>query len=356
MSSESIFDRIVRDENDYTEILCHLLRISDDFRRRILRLLVPPKLAYGIRGENVRTQVVLEGYGKPDVHVVAPDICALVEVKHSRRCAPTDNQDPGGDLNGDLKGYLRYLSGRPEVNRFLTYLVPRDWIYLDQLKWSLDNMGKQLHAVGIGVLIKHWDEVLGAIEPGGSEAAILVEEFRKLLDDQFGPFRFKREEIDMLFGKDFATHCEVVLKAEAVVEQIAIRARSRFEKDKVRRDDNVRRDDKELEKGHEYGYFITTPNTGKWGLWFGISPGLAEIGFPICFAVRCSRDKENSLQAALKAVWKEEQREVDGWLIWSSAAALKSTEPAEELWKRACHVFDYWVRPSSKRKAAAAGH
>ena len=109
-SGRSVFYKIAKKEDDYTQLLCNLMQRhgAEDFRLAVLsKLLCDPVLASQIEPEQIRTQVVVPGVGRPDLVIDAQTVHAVIEVKLNPRRGCTYYQTPPED--GTLYGYYEYL-------------------------------------------------------------------------------------------------------------------------------------------------------------------------------------------------------------------------------------------------------
>lgn len=134
MAQISIFDKAIVDEPCYTRLLYNLMSRSHSFQQQVLRVLLPKGTAVRIKSHDIQPEASLGEYGRPDLTIRARNIYALVEIKVKPECALTENQS----LDGEISGYLDFLSMRTEQKRMLVYLVPRHWFYLGSLTKSRD--------------------------------------------------------------------------------------------------------------------------------------------------------------------------------------------------------------------------
>jgi hypothetical protein len=311
----AIFDKLVTDENSYTQLLRNLMIQSDDFRRRVLGVLFPEEKEKWTSRivPTIETQVDLSGFGRADILIRTAELCAIVEVKISLWCGLTGNQNPAACEENELKGYRGWC--QKEANRRLVFLVPRRWIHADEL------LQKSLNLV-------YWEDVLRAIETSNSDP--FVDEFRKLLDDRFGTIKFSEEEINMLQSQEFPVAFHTVRKVQYVIEEIA---------------------DKQLKKEHykfrwgcnkeEYGIYCTQDN--KDVLWFGMWDELLQECGAITFGVheRCNPKVIKAFSACCTQD-KTKQIEGDGkWTVsWISNEVFESSDPVEQVWKELKSFLD----------------
>jgi hypothetical protein len=115
---KTVFDNIVNDENDFTELLCNMMKFKE-FENTFSDFL-------GLNNKNidVNTQYRTEKNGIPDLVITYNDGIVFVEVKigNSRL---TKNQP---------KGYIEELLDKQEKNKALYFLVPINYNYKDELE------------------------------------------------------------------------------------------------------------------------------------------------------------------------------------------------------------------------------
>src|SRR5689334_942515 len=81
MIHDSIFYKLVTDEDSYTQLLCNFMRVSGEFRTRVLGLFLSQELASRVAPDHIRSQGVIQGCGRPDIVVKNEQACVLLEVK-----------------------------------------------------------------------------------------------------------------------------------------------------------------------------------------------------------------------------------------------------------------------------------
>ncbi len=126
MHSQSIFHKIVRDENDYTQLLCNLMIRVDEFRCQVLKLFLPMELAVKVPANAIQTQINIRDetcLGRPDVEILWGEIRIFVEVKIHAWTGITEKQDVTALAKKDFEGYIR-----AECNRFHRAQSCERWI------------------------------------------------------------------------------------------------------------------------------------------------------------------------------------------------------------------------------------
>ena len=278
MTRDSIFYKVVSNEDAYSQLLCNLMVRSDDFLGRVLGLFLDKETALRILQSRpeISTQTVLQGCGRPDIVIRGAEICALVEAKWNSKCSLTDNQTSAGGLDGELRGYASYLKKTKEPERWLVFLVPKDYEYHHQINSFRDGLKKAHPDIKTNLVC--WEDLLGImsrIEAPSLEP--FVEEFRKLLAEHFGPVVFSQKEIQMLVSKDFASAFRIVRKLEELIDEIRVKA----QKDQKYKSAPTSPSDKK----DEYGIYFRNAK-GKYFLYFGFwVPFFEKEHSALCLAI-----------------------------------------------------------------------
>ena len=132
MARDSVFYKVVKDENSFTELLCNLL-MREVFRAQVLPLLVPELLPSGICAAGISTQELLD-CGRPDIVIRTAEICALIEVKLNPGRGFTVHQEIIGCEDPEIETYVSYLDRQNVSHKRLMFLVPADWAHREELK------------------------------------------------------------------------------------------------------------------------------------------------------------------------------------------------------------------------------
>ena len=205
----NIFDGLVTDENSTTELLCKLMQFAA-FRRPLLARLLHDTCASKIAFDDISTQVNLsEDSGRPDIIIRNGEVCVFIEVKVTEYRGLTPKQ-PGS--------YFSSLSKESAPERWLVFLVPRNWEERPDLESSLERL--KANNRGISTNIVDWGEVIGLIEENDlAEMNPFLDEFSKLLKARFmpEPIAFSTKEVFMLFSKDFPA---ALSKLDQLIDQI----------------------------------------------------------------------------------------------------------------------------------------
>lgn len=133
----SIFHNLVNNEDDFTELLCNMLKFKD-FETIFSKFL-------GIESEKIyiETQYRTKKNGRPDLVISYDDGIAFIEVKV-------------GDTkltNNQPEGYIRGLSSKKEQNKKLYFIVPKNYYYQD----DLENRITIIKERKIDIECKNWE-------------------------------------------------------------------------------------------------------------------------------------------------------------------------------------------------------
>jgi hypothetical protein len=217
----------------------------------------------------------------------------------------------------------------------MIFLVPRSWIYRQEVQERIDAGSQGFERDGIVVQIRNWEELLDIFGSSLEDRSSVLEEFRKLLLTQFRPIKFSEEEIRMLFSTESRPVLEAVLKFESVVEAIHTKAKTTEFCGGTRRHwpDEIQ---------DEYGVYFwrISPQIKKekYGLWFGISLHLFRShDTPIWLMVK------NSLLREVPGLAEAFSAACDGPTIkcrgeWTAgrfnSSILETSNSVEEIWSK----------------------
>jgi len=191
-------------------------RGAKDFRLAVLsKLLCDPVLASQIEPEQIRTQVVVPGAGRPDLVIDAPTVHAVIEVKLNpqRRC--TENQLPPD--SEALDGYYRILKSASAPRKILSFLAPREWKYLQETRKRLTDLSQRDFSIETPDFV-FWEDVFGLSKQFSSD--LLHLEFWQLLRSDFGPLQFTEEEVNVLVNHS-GLPIRVINRAAFLVDKVA---------------------------------------------------------------------------------------------------------------------------------------
>jgi hypothetical protein len=289
-SGRSIFYKVATKEDDYTQLLCNLMQRPEgrDFRTAVLSLLLgDPLLALSIEPEQISTQIIFPGAGRPDLVITSSTMIAAVEVKITRHRSCTDNQDLSDD---SLEGYWGFLKEAREARKILSLVVPRDWKYLEENRERRNERRRRDTAVDLPPIVT-WEQIFGMSKQFSHDP--LHREFWRLLERDFGPIEFSQKEIEMIVS-DAGLPIRAINKVSYLVDAIAKKCNGSFSFDGPMHD----------RSGEQYGLeFYRKLGKGRgdsFFFWFGVwSPFWEKYGKPLCFGI--SNNKHVEIEAFLGA-------------------------------------------------------
>lgn len=318
MSRPNIFHNLVKDENSTTELLCNAMRYAP-FRHAFLALFLSASRSSQIADDDIETQVRLDQC-KPDLVIDGDDVCALVEVKVEEHCRLTANQ-PDGYFNCLLK------DKRPE--RWLVFLVPRNWFYLEDLKESLRLLNAAHIGSGVQTCIVYWEVVLDVIETSSLQnprLSAILHEFAALLSSWFlpRPIMFSKDNIRTLFSKDFAIAFSDLLD---LIKQVGAKGRMLC---------------KCSERGIGELYFKNAD--GEDLLWVGFWPSFWKAeGTPLCFGVH--DDWSEKIKKTFREVYGRQTKSFEGWTVgWMPQEDLESSNALEKTWQQVNSILQAMLK------------
>jgi hypoxanthine-DNA glycosylase len=106
---ESIFHKVVRNENSYTQLLCNMMKRDQVFCRTLLTLFAGENPRWRFGGESFSPQTrPRDNCGQPDLIIESTTHCMIVEVKTESHRVCTPKQE----LLNTGRGYLSELKNR----------------------------------------------------------------------------------------------------------------------------------------------------------------------------------------------------------------------------------------------------
>ena len=279
MPSESIFHKLVVHENSYTQLLCNLLERNAAFRNAILARLFTDEVANKISLALLNTQKTLaDQHGRPDMFIETEDFCAIIEVKTEVGCTTTPYQAPATIVEGEMRGYAEFLRLCPVTQKWLVFLVPKEWKFGRVIQSSLDYLQNGMSNIHFQVVT--WEDLFCEIKGPMLEDPFIAE-FRLLLSKRFEPVSFSTKEVEMLLHSDALT---AVWKLSKLIRSVSEKARSAGYSIKEETD----------YQGGSYGFYLMNGPTHRlyFGCWIEFTKVVDQ---PLCFGV------EDNWGADLKA-------------------------------------------------------
>jgi len=290
----NIFHNLVTNENSTTQLLRNLT-IFPAFRQPLCARLFSEACASDIAFDNIDTQYDLGGNGCADPTVTNEKLCALVEVKVSCFRGMTDNQPTG---------YFEHLLAQTDaLERWLVFLVPKGWVYLEALQVALDRLHDVHSNAPIHTQVVYWENVLDIIENNNLKSlSPFFEEFAKLLGARLKRkvIVLSKEEVRMLFSKEIPKALETLEELIGEIQGKSSEYRSKLS------------GSKSLSSG-EYGIYFKD-DRGHDILWFGVwMPFWKQEGHPICFGVH---DKwPSAIRQAFCSTYRGETQRFEKWIL-----------------------------------------
>jgi len=287
MPIESIFHKIVSNEDSHTQLLCNTLKREPTLLHDLLDK-VGLKATNLVKPEEMRTQVPLNGCGKADLRIQTDKFTVIFEIK----IEPGRKLEESQKLNGSCRGYKDWLEGKKRhgCDAWLVYLVPGSWEYRSENEKAIKEYEELAGQQAISVCQIYWHDVLQLLQKNDppKSSPIIIEQFRLLLMERLGPINFTLEEIKSMFNPDFPM--KEIIKLNTVLEGLKRRAGKEAKTESV---------------SYEFGFYLTKDERKllfvglSWEFWN------ARHYYPICFGVR---DEDVRVKAAFSEAFRNEYR------------------------------------------------
>jgi len=127
------FHKVATKEDDYTQILCNLMKRQEgkELRTSVLSMILGNSdLASQVSPDQIDTQVSMREAGRPDLIVESPVVYAVIEVKLNPRRGLTAYQ---------FGGYSIFFASATAPRKVLAFLVPANWQYQQLLDKDLER-------------------------------------------------------------------------------------------------------------------------------------------------------------------------------------------------------------------------
>jgi len=332
MDQDSVLHKIVTQEPAYSRLLFNLIKCCPTFQREFLDLILGPQYATMVNIEQIRPENDIPEYGRPDWDIRSDKLRAFVEIKVDRRRWLTEHQTLTEPETNALNGYAKYLSEQPkDKHKMLVFLVPGDWP-TDRLK----DKFPQLEQSGIELKIVRWENVLSRIvKCEDAHHDVLLEEFRKLLQERFGPMKFDDAERTFLLSKDFTTIYSACFKTNELVEQLKEKVKEKLKDRLQAKIEIVIEPDKPTVDF--FGFYLRQKQQQKNRLlWVGVCP---EYGSPISFGV--GGDDQCFSSEAFTAGWQGPTKQCNGYKLAELPETLfQSDDLVKAVWEKLAPVMD----------------
>jgi hypothetical protein len=329
--AENVFYNLVTDENSTTELLCNLMRFSG-FRIPFLRLFLPEAVAKDVAWEDFDTQLAITGGGRPDLQIWNDDIVALIEIKVSAGLPPTPHQ---------RRGYFELLRKQAAPERWLVFLVPRNWAHQEELNRELAELaGSAGTGKKIGTCVILWNDVIEVIEKNDLAAlSPFLKDFHELLVARFAPtfVAFTDREIQMLFSHEIPS---ALARLQKIVD--SVRDRNTIGRVKPSASRTL--------CPSEYGLYFLDEHNREF-LWFGVWTDFWEAqDAPLCFGVHESTSP--AVQQAFMDSFPGQKKHFDKYIVgWFGHEVLSSENAIDEVWAALGPILEATFVAHSKEPA-----
>jgi hypothetical protein len=312
--NDSIFHRLVTKENSYSQLLCNLMNKDDQFRERILALLLTETGPFPGTLRVDGQKRLPKRRGQPDLVIESSQWYVIVEVKTERHCARTKRQELGA-----TNGYLSHLQSLKDGRRVaLIFLVPQNW----KFRRTVENDVKQKHGKqGVSIALKTWGELMTVL-PNEGKADSFLYQFRLLLAERYGSIEFEEEEVSALFKSEISI--KTILKFNAVLEGLRQKA--------GKRNTSSMNMDKD-----ESGFFLIKGS--RWLLFVGCWQTFWNDGheYPICFGTEDESPKvKEAFRNAFRKGFESEAIQFGKWTMgWIPEEDFRvPDDPVEKIWAK----------------------
>lgn len=298
MPQESIFHKLIKSENSYTQLLCNIMKRDREFRRVFLDRF-DNQLNALVNASDIRAQVGLHGCGQADILIQSDRLCMVIEIKTESHRDVTGKQRLL-DNPATYQGWLRKQksSGR---EAWLVFIVPASWKRRIELTREIEDYRRRCSGQGVNVPdLLFWEDIVGLLT--GRRQAPLGQEVRLLLEERFGPIAFDKKETASMFSTKLPI--QTLLKMNTLIE-------------KLRKESGLPSGKLEIYKGG-FGFYLKKKGEEEtcW-LYFGSWLEFWEDNhYPICFGVEHVPHKvREAFRRSLKQVYKQDATPFGDYLM-----------------------------------------
>jgi hypothetical protein len=319
MPTESIFHKLIRSENSYTQLLCNMLKRDGDFRGDFLDQFAH-HLKELVNPSDICTQVRLPKCGQPDILIQSRNLSMIIEVKTESRRGMTEKQKLLDNPASYQSWLERVAAGRSEA--WLVFLVPASWEHRPEKEQEIKRYQRRGREKGVNVPnLAFWEDALQRLPANRKQSEVfLPEEFRLLLEERFGPIGFDKEETMSMFNENFPLRC--ALKLNTLI-------------DKLRKESELPSSKLEISKDEFCFYFEKKGQEKTCWLYFGCWLEFWEVNHhPICFGVQnVSLAVREAFRRSLKREYKQDAILLDdNWLMgWIPEKDLNTSDAVEQI-------------------------
>lgn len=334
MPKESIFHKLIKSENSYTQLLCNMMKRDGGFRSDFLDK-CDVHLKELVKASDIRTQVRLTKSGQADILIQSNGphrVCIIVEVKTESYRGMTEKQK----LLDHPASYQQWLEKQMAdgSDAWLIFLVPASWKHRADKRQEIESYRERYGGKGIHVHDILWEDVLQLLPADGTKTETsLAHEFRLLLEERFGPIGFDKQETISMFNDEFPI--KQFAKLNALLDETRKRACAASSR---KTNTKKKRINLEVDKD-EAGFCF--PNSdlwiGYWALfWSDGNP------FPICFGVNDETTSlANKFRKAFYDEYKEEAKQFGGYTMgWVPKDDFEDANAIEKIWPKLERIWD----------------
>ena len=331
MAKETIFHKLVKNENSYTQLLRNLMVRDDVFRTEFLSLLFGEQKANDVVAANVHSQCKLEHGGQPDILVLTSSSCLILEIKTENLTGRTPKQALSSSISDDDPvTYLHYLQSKSLMgfDTALVFLVPPAWKHWRDLEDEIAQLTLDGATKSVVVNQFSWTEVLSHFRRADkiSDDAF-VKEFCDLVAERFGATGFSKEEIDSMTHDTISL--ATALKINSLIAETRVKALEVTDATPLQ----ITRD--------EFGFFFK--KNSKWVLYFGCwLSGGDESPHALCFGVDDpTTDVRKAFIQSCEDVYGQVAMVRDKWILgWVPDEDLETSDATRTVWGKLERVWN----------------
>jgi hypothetical protein len=303
LTEASIFSRIVRNEDSYTQLLYNLMVRDESLRAVVLAFLLGEINPVSVSKRDIYIQKRLPNGGKPDLMIEHAGLSAIIELKTENERGRTARQLIVEPEQDDPECYLSYLRQKHAAGDrcALVFLVPPAWRERADVEEQIAELKKEGRAADIIVKQVTWQELLHCHEDTTTGLS-LWREFQAFLREHFDMIHFTKEEIETMVNGTMTLVSAV--KLNRLIEEVRLKAEAH--KMPVT---------KLCSESEEISFYFKRKvgNKEEWPLFFGCCPLLWKTDpRPLCCGVKV--DLKDRFENAVRDVLKEQTITDGDWV------------------------------------------
>lgn len=330
MAKETIFHKLVKNENSYTQLLRNLMVRDDVFRTEFLSLFFGERQAKHVLAAHVHSQYKLENGGQPDILILTSSSCLIIEVKTENLTGRTPKQVLRSVSEDDPVTYLHYLQSKRLMgfDTALVFLVPPAWKHWRDLEDEIAEITLDGAKKAVAVKQFSWTEVLSHFRKADKISGdAFVEDFCNLVAERFGATGFVKEEIDSM------AHDTISLATALKINSLIAETRAKAVEVADATPLQITRD--------EFGFFFKKNN--KWVLYFGCwLSGGNESSHALCFGVDDpTAEVRKAFIQSFEKVYGQVAVVRDKWIMgWVPDEDLETSDATRAVWGKLEQVWN----------------